>query len=226
MKISGVSASALLLILLVGMFLPLLSTEVTAETPNELLLHELLLNKQVFTPGETLNITVLANEPTVQISVFSPNSLFLRYNQEANTSTTFSIDDGWAFGFWNVTAAFDNIETGSSFTVLNNGDYVNASLPYSQVHLGTNYTITDTGLNATLMSTNRTLAITYPAITSLNQTAVVEYNNMSVRSSVFSGQDQYILTYAFVHSGVKLIVNGSTKTSNNFDFSGNSSGNT
>jgi hypothetical protein len=58
---------ALLLILLLGMFLPLLSTEVSAESQYAQPLHELLLNKQVFTRGETLNITVRANVGTVHI---------------------------------------------------------------------------------------------------------------------------------------------------------------
>lgn len=156
---------------------------------------------------------------TVQVSVYSSDRLFSSYTQEANTSATFPIDAQWSFGYWNVTATFDSIQTGSSFTVLNDEDYVNASLPYTQVHLGTNYTITDMGLNATLLSTNRTLSITYPVIASLNQSATVEYNNMSVRTSVISGQDQYILTYAFVHSGVQLIANGSTDISNCFEFS-------
>jgi hypothetical protein len=209
------------LILLVGVFLPF-SIEVSATTPSSL--HELLLNKQVFTRGETFNVTVLANVDTVQVSVFSPERLFLSYNQAANTSATFLVGDEWSFGFWNVTANFGGTQTGSFFTVLNNGDYANASLPYTNVHLGTNYTITDAGVNVTLLSTNRTLVLIYPTIASLNQTATVEYNNMSVRSTVFSGQDPYVLTYAFVHSGVKLIVNGSTEISNNFEFSVNSSG--
>ncbi len=224
LKSSATFVSAILFILLLGMFLPLFGKEglVSATTPSPL--HKLLLNKQVFTRGEALNITVRANVATVQISVYSPENLFLSYNQAANTSITFPIDTQWNFGFWNVTATFDNTQTGSSFTILNDGDYVNASLPYSKVHLGTNYTITDTGLNATLLSTNRTLSIIYPAIAALNQTVAVEYNNMSVRATVVFGQDQYIVTYAFVHSGVKLIVNGSTQVSNNFEFSMNCSG--
>jgi hypothetical protein len=155
------------------MFLPLLcKVDAQATTSQEgVPLHELLLNNQVFTRGETLNITILANVGTVQISVYSPDNLFLSYNQEANTSVTFPIDAQWRFGFWNVTATFDGTQTGSSFTVLNDGDYVNASLPYNQVHQGTNYTITDAGVNATLLSANRTLAITYPTIISHNQTA-------------------------------------------------------
>ena len=170
MKNPAAFASELLFILFVGMFLPLLSKEVSAESQNELQLHELLLSKQVFTREETLNITVRANVETVQISVYSPESLFLSYNQDANTSATFPVDSDWIYGFWNVTATFDQTQIGSSFTVLNDGDYFNASLPYTQVHLGTNYTIADAGVNTTLLSTNRTLDITYPTITSLNQT--------------------------------------------------------
>jgi hypothetical protein len=98
-------------------------------------------------------------------------------------------------------------------------------LPYTQVNLGANYTITDTGVNATLLSTNRTLAINYPAIASFNQTSTsVEYNNMSVRTTTVSGNDTFIITYAFVHSGVKLAVNGSTEVSKDFEFSLNCSG--
>ena len=90
--------------------------------------------------------------------------------------------------------------------------------------MGTNYTITDAGINATLLSTNRTLALTYPTINSLNKTTTVEYNDMSVRTLTLSGNDTFIVTYAFVHSGVKLIVNGSTEVRNNFEFTVNSSG--
>jgi hypothetical protein len=222
LKTSTVFAFAILFILLLSMFLPLCMVD--GQVSSELPLHELLLNKEIFTRGQTLNITVRANVATVQISMHSPENLFLNYNQAANTSTTFLVDDDWSFGSWNITATFGNIQTGRFFSLFNDGDYINASFPYSVVHLGTNYTIVDAGVNATLMSTNRSLVITYPTILSLNQTTVIEYNNMSVRTITLFGNDSFIVSYAFVNSGVKFSVNGSTEVSNNFEFSLNSSG--
>jgi hypothetical protein len=63
--------------------------------------------------------------------------------------------------FWNITASYGEVQVFSSLTVLNDSDYVSASLPYMKVHLGTNYTLTDAGLNATTLSTNNaTISIT------------------------------------------------------------------
>ena len=87
LKLSGAFVFAIVFILLVGMFLPLVcKAEDQVFTVDQ---NELLLNKEVFMRGETLNITVLANVDTVQISVYSPERLFLNYNQAANTSATF-----------------------------------------------------------------------------------------------------------------------------------------
>lgn len=155
-----------------------MSVEVSATTPSPL--HELLLNRQVFTRGEMLNITVRANVATVQVLVYSSDSLFLSYNQAANTSSTFLVDEDWGFGFWNVTANFGNVQTGSFFTVLNDGDFVNDLSPYGQVRLGINYTVISEGVNATLLSTNRTLALSYPTITSLNQIETCKKNQANI----------------------------------------------
>lgn len=188
-------------------------------------LTELSLNKQVYTRGETLNITVKANVETVKVQIYDSEKLFLSYNQKANTSETFLLDEKWSFGYWNITAVFGNVPVFSSFTVLNDVDYLKTELPYSCVHLGTNYTITDYGINATTLSTNRSLLLFYPTINELSQKTVsAQSNNMSVRTSFVSGKDLFVVTYAFVHLGVEFTVNGTTEASNLFKFGVNGTG--
>lgn len=177
--------------------------------------------------GGSFNISVFSQEFThARITIYLPNgNQYQSYVQKANTEQNIPVLLNAPYGTYKITAVNSTQIITAYIDVLDASGWHAVSFPYNRIWKNLNYTffsngtlnirhllLSDDSLNIDL-STLRTLAVYY------NMDVNAYENSMCFRVRFSKNDIDIDLTFAFLYTGCKFVVNGTLDHARDFLFS-------
>jgi len=172
--------------------------------------------------GGSFHVDVSSNYSSVGVEVYAPSgSLYTSWIQAANTSRLVNVPAGAPYGTYMVKALVEGESVEAYVSVLDVTGWSSVSFPYTRSdHLNVDYTFFANGtIKAQQLSTGDVLEIDLSMLRNLNGEFAAYANSMCFRVRFTKAPVVVVdLTFAFVHTGCKFIVNGTLDQPRDFTF--------
>lgn len=164
------------------------------------------------TPSAFYTLTVL--DPSMN-PVLTKNR---QLDSNGHDSFSFTVPSNIPYGFYSVRASIPGAALSTAYiTLLNTENWTPTSFPFIKTHLGITYTISAKGFEAD--SSSGKISLNYPSLPV--SFSVNAFSNDMALVERLKNTDLGIgidLTYAFIHSGMKIIINGSVPQATTYTF--------
>lgn len=211
---------ALMMLLLVCLtpLLPVLPVEADPASP----VYVYVATDESYTlPGGSVTVYAYSSMPTVNVKIYNPSGVQV-YNQvwTSNTSRTLPVASNAPVGYYRIEAAVSGAEYRCWFTVLRATGWSTPSFPYVKTHQGLTYTFYGNWTLSVDLEGDR-LKLDLKTLRYLAETYGLEVaprvNDMVFRVRFSKASITVDMIFAFIHSGCKLIVNGTLDHARDID---------
>jgi len=186
------------------------------------------VDKTFYLRGETVTATVQSNASTaVTLSVYGPENKLVYSGTKTTDSQgvavwSLPISQTASYGTYTFKANVSDTVATTWATVLDVSGWTQVtSFPYIREHKNIRYQIYPRKIIAESLTTGDVLNVSFPYLDIFSKLDVTAYeNNMCLRFRL-TNQDiglRVDFTYAFIHRGCKIVINGSAPQEYNFKF--------
>lgn len=177
----------------------------------------LTLDKIYVLRGQNLNVTVQGNFSSATVEFRNATSLVGSYVQNVNTSRLIAINSSYPYGDYSVKAIAGDSSSMTWITVLDITGWTVAMFPYSRTFQNIKYTFFANG-TVTAYQGGEVLSIDLSTLRTLGGTWAATSNSMNFRVRYTGTSVLVDLTFAFIWSGCKFVVNGTLDQARYFNF--------